>query len=179
MKRTAVYDMICVSLSAALISVLSQLAFPLPTGIPLTLQTFAVATAGYLLGMKNGVFTVLLYILLGALGAPVFSSFRGGLNALVAELTGGFIFGFIFLALLCGFGTRFSFRKHSALFAITFGYIGLILCHVCGILQASAISDSDFLSVFSVFSLPFLAKDIISVPLAYYFCRIISRTNKI
>ena len=78
------------ALFSALIAAMSQIAIPLPSGVPLTLQTFAIAFAGFFLGWKSALAAMLLYIALGALGLHVFANFTGGIQKLVG-LTGGFI----------------------------------------------------------------------------------------
>ena len=88
---------------AAVIAVLAQIAIPLPSGVPVTLQTFAVALTAVVLGARLGSLSTLIYILLGAAGAPVFTGFYGGLGAIVGK-TGGFIWGFLFLAFFTGAG---------------------------------------------------------------------------
>lgn len=94
-----------VGVFAAVLAVLSQISFPLPSGIPVTLQTFAVALCGYALGCKRGTLAVLVYIVLGAVGLPVFANFSGGFGSLVG-LAGGYIYGFLPMAALCGLGTK-------------------------------------------------------------------------
>ena len=83
----------------ALIAVCSQIYVPTP--VPFTLQTLAVFIAGGLLGWKRGVLCVAVYILLGMVGVPVFAEFSGGLRVLFG-MTGGYIIGFIFTALIVG-----------------------------------------------------------------------------
>ena len=56
----------------------------MPTGVPITVQVFAVALVGVILGWKRGVLAVLVYILIGAVGVPVFANFKGGLSVLTA-----------------------------------------------------------------------------------------------
>ena len=79
---------------AAITACLAQITIPMPSGVPITLQTFAVAFAGFFLGAKCGLAAVGIYILLGAAGAPVFSGFTGGAPHLIG-LTGGFVWGFL------------------------------------------------------------------------------------
>ena len=98
-KRTL--RLITAALFTAITAVLSQTAIPTPFDVPLTLQTFAVALCGYVLGVKWGLASIAAYILLGTVGVPVFSGFRGGVQVLFGA-TGGFIFGFLFLTGLCG-----------------------------------------------------------------------------
>ena len=96
MKSTK--KMIIVGMFAAVIAVLAQIAFPLPSGVPVTLQTFAVVLTGVVLGARLGTAATFVYILLGAVGVPVFSGLGGGLGVIVGK-TGGFIWGFLFLSL--------------------------------------------------------------------------------
>ena len=91
----------------AIIAVLSQLAVPMPSGVPATLQTLAIVFCGLLLGWRTGVMSVGLYITIGAIGLPVFSAFRSGLGTIFG-VTGGFIFGFIPFVILCGIADRKS-----------------------------------------------------------------------
>ena len=88
---------------AALLVVLSQVSIPLPTGIPVTLQTFAVALCGCVLGPAVGSAAVGVYLALGAVGVPVFAGFSGGAGALVG-MTGGYLWAFLPMAFLCGLG---------------------------------------------------------------------------
>lgn len=90
-------DIVGVGMFAAVLAVLSQISIPMPSGVPITLQTFAVALAGVVLAWKLGTASVLVYILLGAVGVPVFAGFTGGAQALV-NYTGGFIWGFLGMA---------------------------------------------------------------------------------
>ena len=88
-----------IALMAAVLCVLSPLAIPLSTQVPLSLATFAVMLSGALLGSKDGTFAVLTYILLGAAGLPVFANYRAGADVLFG-VTGGFILGYLPLAYL-------------------------------------------------------------------------------
>lgn len=100
---------VTVGMFTAVLAVLSILQIPMPTGVPITLQTFAMALCGYVLGWQSGVAATLLYIVLGTVGVPIFAGMSAGPGVLFGY-TGGFIFGFIFLTLLCGISVR---RKKS------------------------------------------------------------------
>lgn len=111
-KRKSAFDvrertrkLVYVALFAALTAVLSQISIPLPSGVPLTLQTFAVAFAGFFLGWKYGLAAIGVYVALGACGAPVFAGFTGGAYKLIG-VTGGFIWGFSPLSRLSGQAAR-------------------------------------------------------------------------
>ena len=96
MKQFRVVDLTYMAVCAALIAVCSWIS--IPAAVPFTLQTFAVFCVLGLLGGKRGTVSILVYILLGAIGLPVFSGFNGGIGALLGT-TGGYIIGFIFVGL--------------------------------------------------------------------------------
>ena len=92
MKRKTL-DIVYCGIFATITAILAQISIPLPGGVPLTLQTFAVSLAGILLGSKKGFISILVYVLMGAIGLPVFSGFSAGIGAIVGP-TGGFILSF-------------------------------------------------------------------------------------
>ncbi|MGI6546140.1 MAG: biotin transporter BioY [Fastidiosipilaceae bacterium] len=158
-------NMVLIAIFAAILAVLSQLSIPLPTGVPATLQTLAVALLGFVLGGWSSAASVILYIFLGAIGLPVFAGFKGGFAALFGP-TGGFIFGFIPLALLCGFATQIT-GKIAAPARFALPALGLLICHAAGVTQYALISgNSWWISALAV-SIPFLIKDVFFVGFAY------------
>lgn len=107
----------------AVLAVLSIVTIPLPTGVPVTLQTFAMAFCGYVLGWKLGGASSALYLILGAIGVPVYAGMSGGFGALLGP-AGGFIFGFIPMAMLCGAGIKKASRaNHSFLESQVLRYV--------------------------------------------------------
>ncbi|MCI7766487.1 MAG: biotin transporter BioY [Oscillospiraceae bacterium] len=161
-QKLSARDMAFTGLLAAVIAVLSQVAIPLPSGVPVTLQTFAVALAGFTLGAKLGTASAAVYVIIGAVGVPVFANFKGGLGSLTGP-TGGFIWGFILMALLCGLGMDSGKKPLAAVL----GAAGLLLCHLCGAAQFTAIKGGGFVHSLLIVSVPYLLKDFISVALAY------------
>lgn len=159
--RIATKDIIKIGLFAAILTVLSQVAFSLPTGVPITLQTFAVALTGVMLGTKKGTMATVVYVLLGCIGIPVFANFKGGFQV-IAGPTGGFIIGLIFMTALCGFAI-----KKNKLLNITFCLLGLTVCHFCGVLMYAKYADISIAKSLVAVSVPYLIKDIISVIAAY------------
>ena len=107
-----VKDLCLIAVFTAIISVLSQISIPMPAGVPMTLQTMIVPIAGIVLGKKKGSYATLLYLLLGAVGVPVFAGFAGGLGKLIG-MTGGFLVSFPVLSYTAGLGDEFG-RKISA-----------------------------------------------------------------
>lgn len=159
-----------VGLFAAVIAILTQIGFPLPTGINVTLQTLAVSLAAYTLGWKKGTLSVLVFIALGAVGLPVFSNFSGGFGKLLG-VTGGYIWGFIPMALLCGIGIEFWLKRKNVLSAITavlLSLIGLAICHLFGSVQFALVTGTNSVKeAFLLCSAPYLIKDIVSMILSF------------
>lgn len=158
--------LVMAGMCTAIIAVLSQLSIPLPSGVPVTLQTFAIALTGYLLGSKLGGISTLVYLLIGMIGVPVFSNFGGGVAVLFGK-TGGFLIGFLFMAVLCGLAVDTKKKLHPA-FLFIFSLAGLLLCHLFGILQFSFLTRMGFWPSALLVSLPYLIKDMISVVFAYF-----------
>lgn len=102
------YDMAYIAVFAVLIAICSWIS--IPTAIPFTLQTFAVFLAVTVLGGRRGTMAVAVYVLLGAIGVPVFAEFTGGLGILLRS-TGGYLIGFIFAALVMWLMERLFGRK--------------------------------------------------------------------
>ena len=104
-------DIVLIGVFAAMICVFAP--FSVPVGpIPVSLASFAVYIASAL-GAKKGCAAVGIYILIGALGLPVFSGFSGGISK-IAGLTGGYIIGYMFCALLSGIIIERAGNKKSA-----------------------------------------------------------------
>ena len=94
-------NLVLCALCAAITCILAPLSIPLAGGVPISLATFAVMLAGVLLGGSLGAASQLIYVLLGAVGLPVFAGWTGGLGN-VLGMTGGYIIGYIPLAWLTG-----------------------------------------------------------------------------
>lgn len=160
--KSRLHRMVVAGVFAALLAVLSQISIPLPTGIPVTLQTFAVALCGFALGPGLGAAAVGVYLALGAVGIPVFAGFSGGVGSFVG-MTGGYLWAFLPLAFLCGLGAR---QKNRAL-ALTVGFLGLVVCHLCGSFQFALVSAVSPWNAFLLASAPYLLKDAASLVVAY------------
>lgn len=101
-RKSSIYQMTSIGLLTALMCILGPLSLPLPGGVPVSLNGFAIFLTAYLLGWKKGTISYLVYMLLGIVGLPVFSGYGAGL-AKVAGPTGGYIVGFIFMTMIAGF----------------------------------------------------------------------------
>lgn len=126
-NRSRTYDVAYIGIFTALITICSWIS--IPTAIPFTLQTFAVFLSVSILGGKRGTLAVVVYVLLGAVGVPVFAEFTGGIG-IIMNNTGGYIIGFIFAALVMWLTERILGRE---LWARGIAMVlGLIVCYAFG-----------------------------------------------
>lgn len=163
-------EIVLTGMFTAILAVMSQISIPLPSGVPITLQTFGVALCGAVLGWKLGTVSVIVYVLLGMLGAPVFAGMQGG-AAIMFGKTGGFIWGFIVMALLCGVAQTMKNKLLSGVI----GVAGLLAAHLFGIIGFAILTNVSLKQSFLLVSLPFLLKDIISVVGAFAIAAILHK----
>lgn len=169
-RNSKIFKTVLAGLLTAVLAVCSQLVVTTPFGIPLTLQIFAVALSGCVLGAKWSAATVAVYIILGAFGLPVFSGFKGGLQVLFGA-GGGFIIGFIFI----GFFVGLAYKSKKVYLKFLFSITGLLICHLIGVIQFSLIAGIDFLTAFLSVSFPFILKDIVLILLSFKFAKYINK----
>jgi biotin transport system substrate-specific component len=101
--NTKTKELTLIGLMAAITCIAGPLSLPLPfSPVPVSLTNLAIYFSVYILGMKRGTISYLVYLLLGLVGLPVFSAFTSGPAKLFGP-TGGYLIGFIFMALICGF----------------------------------------------------------------------------
>lgn len=156
-------DMVTCALFASLIAVLSQISIPLPfTTVPLTMQVFAVALTGIVLGAKKGVISVLTYIIMGAVGMPVFAQFSGGLHVIVGY-TGGFIWAFPFMVMIIGYVSQ-RYKKPRYIFMSMI--VALIIAYILGSMQYAFLAGIGLREALVVCVVPFIPVDLIKVTLA-------------
>lgn len=127
-SKAALLDLVFVALFAAVMTVCAQIQIPFGE-VPFTLQTLGVFIAASLLGWKRGTLSVIVYVLLGLAGVPVFAGFSGGIGVLFGP-TGGYIIGFIFTALIVGLMTEKLGKKLWV--EIVSMILGLAVCYAFG-----------------------------------------------
>ena len=164
MKRFSVRDLTLMAFFAALLAVCSWLS--IPAAVPFTLQTFAVFLTFLLLPARLGILSVAVYLLLGAVGVPVFAGFRGGAGVLLGP-TGGYIVGYLPAAFISGLAAERG-GSHPGLKRIAFMALGVAACYLLGsiwfaVLRKAALWDTLCLCVF-----PFLPGDALKVALAAF-----------
>ena len=126
-RNMKVLDLVYIAIGAALIAICSWIS--IPTAVPFTLQTFAVFFVLLVLGGERGTLATLIYVLLGAIGVPVFAGFTGGVGILFGS-TGGYILGFIFTGLI--YMLFMKFFKKSLVTKVIALVIGLAVCYAFG-----------------------------------------------
>jgi len=171
LKKGNTYQYVLAAFGAAIIAVLAQVTIPLPL-IPITGQTLAVGIVVTILGTRIGTLSVLLYILLGATGLPVFSGMSGGLGILVGP-TGGYIVGFLATAIMMGlyldkFGITFTH-------AIIANIMGMIITLAFGTVWLKIVADYTWTAAFLGGAAPFIVVGIVKAVLAAWIGVIVRR----
>lgn len=177
--RSKTLNMIYIALFAVLIAICSWIS--IPTTVPFTLQTFGVFVTVGTLGGKRGSLSVLVYLLLGAVGIPVFAGFRGGIGVLLGT-TGGYIVGFLLSALVM-WGMEKLLGRKTWVLALSM-VLGLVVCYAFGTVwfmtvyarSTGAIGLGTALG-WCVF--PFVIPDIVKIILALLVCKRLARIIKI
>lgn len=162
-KISSPRNLILSSLFAALLALMAQISIPLPfSPVPITGQTFGIFLAGALLGGRWGAVSILVYVLLGAIGLPVFHHGQGGLHIILGP-TGGYLWGFVIGGYLLG---KVAEKKNS--FATLWS--GMALCliatYTLGILQLALLTGLSFEAALLAGVAPFILPDIIKVAAA-------------
>lgn len=161
-----VKDMSLTAMFAVLMAVCSWIS--IPTAVPFTLQTFAVFCAVSMLGGKRGFFAILVYMLLGAVGIPVFSGFKSGLGVLLGT-TGGYLVGFLIIPLLCLLTEKLI--SENVIVQIISMIVGLALCYAFGTawfikVYTDTKGDMTIANALKLCVLPFVIWDLAKLALA-------------
>jgi biotin transport system substrate-specific component len=158
-----VRGLVLVGLAIALVIAGAYLIIPIPgSPVPVVLQNLFVVAAGMLLGPVKGGIAVAIYLMMGAIGLPVFSGGGGGLGHLAGP-TGGYLFGFLLAAVVSGTisrGAPSAFR--DALAAVT----GMLIVYLVGVPRLKAVLDLSWGAALTAGALPFLVGDAIKAAAA-------------
>lgn len=164
--RMATRDLVLAALFGAITSVLAYVRIPLPfSPVPITGQTFGVMLAGVLLGPRLGALSMVVYVLMGVAGLPVFSGGTAGIGVLVGP-TGGYLWGCIAGAYVTGLVTAdrgpLSVAKASS--ATVLG--GIVAVYGIGVLQLAIVSGLSLYEALAAGVVPFLLGDAIKAATA-------------
>lgn len=171
-KKLKTVDIAYVGIFVALIAVCSWIS--IPVAVPVTLQTMAVCITAALLGTKKGVLTVVVYILLGLIGVPVYAEFTSGVGILMG-ITGGYLVGFIFTALIVGIMLKMLGKK-TWVYALSM-FLGIAACYAFGtawFVIYNNTNSADAVTIGAALSMcvvPFIIPDIIKIAVATLLCK--------
>lgn len=178
MKSTT-KDMVYIALSTTIMIICTFITIPF--SVPFTMQTFALFTIIGLFGTKRAFISVCLYLLLGIIGLPVFSGFRGGLGTLLG-VTGGYLIGFLLTSLVSGILLKLFSKKKSTSAPLYFiaMFLGLIACYAFGtawyvLLYTNSTGSISFTSVLSLCVFPFILPDIVKILLSFSVVKLLKK----
>lgn len=165
-EQSKTHDLVYISIFAVLIAICSWIS--IPASVPFTLQTMGVFLAVGILGGRRGTLAVLVYILLGAVGVPVFAGFTGGIGILVGN-TGGYIIGFLLSALVM-WGMEKLFGRSKVMLGLSM-VLGLLACYAVGtawfmVVYARSAGAVSLGTVLGWCVIPFIIPDIIKIVIA-------------
>jgi biotin transport system substrate-specific component len=157
-------DLVLISFFAAVTAVLSYVKIPLPfTPVPITGQTFGVMLTGVILGGRSSFMSLLIYLLLGIVGLPVFSGGTSG-PGIIAGPTGGYLWSFPIAAFVIG---RMADKRSDIKWLFLANLIGgVLLVHILGLTQLSIVMKRPFHEAFMMAAAPFLPGDVLKAFLA-------------
>ena len=152
-------EMTKMALMVAMNCVSAYIIIPLPFSLsPLALQTLIVNLTGYVLNAKQAFMTMLVYLLVGLAGVPVFTGGSAGPGKLFGP-TGGYVIGFLFTAVFLAYfrGEKYSFKRYALLGCV----IGIPLIYVFGVVQLKLITGMGWDKAIMTGALPFIPLDIV------------------
>lgn len=161
MKQNTHFLAVC-GLVAALFCVLGPVTVPIGP-VPVSLMTLALFVAAYVVGPQQAVVSTAVYLALGAAGLPVFSGYQGGL-AKLAGPTGGYLVGYLFLALIAGLAAEHSHRK--PVLCLTGMILGTVILYAFGTAWFMAQTGTELWSALTLCVFPFVLLDLGKMALA-------------
>lgn len=160
-RSTKTYAMAATALMAAVTCVVAPLSIPIGP-VPISLTNFVIYLSLYMLDWKKGTISYILYLLIGLVGLPVFSGFSGGIGKLAGP-TGGYIIGFIPMAVIAGIIID-KFQKRWIQFAGMI--VGTAICYAFGTLWFCLQSGTNVTAALSICVIPFIPGDLIKMIIA-------------
>ena len=159
-------DMVLMALFAALTCVLAPLAVPIGP-VPISLTNLVIYFSLYVLGWQRATITYIVYLLLGLVGLPVFSGFEGGVGK-VAGPTGGYLIGFIFMAIVCGL--LMQVKKDKKIVNIVFCVVGMLIgtaiAYAFGTMWFCYSTGTGLGAAMALCVIPFIPGDLIKIAIA-------------
>lgn len=162
-KTFSVQKMAIIALMTAVLCILAPISMPVfISPVPISLGVLAVYLTAYVLSPLDATISVIIFILLGTFGLPVFSGYSGGLSKLVGP-TGGYIIGFLFTVYI---SSLFIHMKKGIIFDVIGMITGLALCYILGTIWFSYQQGKGFIASLLLCVVPFLIGDAIKIIVA-------------
>lgn len=162
--------MVYCALMAAVLCVISPLSIPVGA-VPISLATLGVMLAGALLGAQLGTLSVLIYLVLGWVGLPVFAGYSSGFTCLFGP-TGGYMIGYLFLAFLTGF----LYKKKALPYLVGSILVGELVLYLLGTIWFMFVAQTSLVSALTICVLPFIPGDIAKIVLV---CLLLPQLEKV
>lgn len=157
-----VREMALIGIMAAVTCVFGPLSIPIGP-VPISLTNLAIFFSIYILGLKKGIISYFIYLLIGLVGIPVFSGFTGGPGKLLGP-TGGYLVGFIFMALIGGiFIDRFRKNNFMCMLGLS---LGMLVDYAFGTVWLAYEAKMSLESALAAGVLPFILFDLIKIIIA-------------
>lgn len=153
-----------VGLMSAVICIISPFSLAISISpVSITFGLFAIHLSSYILGMRLGLLSCLIYIGIGLIGLPVFSGFTGGVGILAGP-TGGYIIGYVFCSAITGaFSDRSEGKRLKCILGMT---LGTIACYIFGSIWLSIQAGLTFWEAVCLGILPYIGFDAVKIALA-------------
>lgn len=158
-NKSKAYNLASIGIMAAVICILGPLAIPIGV-VPISFTNLAIYFVLYTIGMKKGTISCMIYILIGFFGVPVFSRFTGGPLKIIGP-TGGYIIGFIFMALIAGFFIDKFFDKWYLCFAGM--VLGTMVCYLLGTVWLAYQANISIDKALVTGVIPFIPGDLVKI----------------
>ncbi len=172
-NNSTIFAMVLTGLFTALTAIFSQIIIPIGA-VPINLALLAVFLCGGILGAKRGIISILIYILLGIVGVPVFAGFKGGFSTVVGP-TGGFIVGYILIAFAVGI-TADKFGRGFLPMTISM-VIGLLLCYALGTVWFMVIMKQGLIAALLCCVVPFILGDAAKIAASVLIIKAVGKTR--
>lgn len=159
--KNKTYSMTMTALVTAVLCILAPMSIPIGP-VPISFTILVVYLSLYLLGWKLGTVSYLIYLLIGAVGLPVFSGFSGGLAKLFGP-TGGYIIGFIPMTILAGLVIE---KSRNLLFQFLAMFSGVAVCYAFGTAWFCFVMDTTVSAALALCVFPFIPFDLLKIIIA-------------
>lgn len=162
-KKVNTKTLALIGVMTAVTCIMGPFSIPLPISpVPISLTNLAIYFAIYVLGMKKGTISYCIYLLIGFVGLPVFSSFTSGPAKLLGP-TGGYLIGFIFMAVICGY---FVDKINNVPLCFLGMVLGTAVCYLFGTVWLAQQAGMTFSAALAAGVIPFIPGDIAKIVIA-------------